>query len=210
MKTTNILRRPFRYAYGNAILVLVGLNVFVFFLMYAVRGTFSLLALRPLLVGRGWVWQFASYLFVHGDFQHLFFNMLGLLVFGIRIERDWGTKEFLLFYFATGILVGALTVLVSLVAGIDIVLYGASGAVFAILLAFAVSYPDSVVFIFGVLPVPAPVLVLVYTLMELGSMVFGQGGSLSHLAHLFGFLVAFVYFFIRFGVNPINRLLQRR
>lgn len=83
-------------------------------------------------------------------------------------------------------------------------LLGASGAVYAVLFAYAVFFPRSVIFIWGIVPVPAPVLVFIYALIELGSQFFGSGSNVAHMTHLFGFLAAWFYFVLRMGIHPIK------
>ncbi|MCX7024635.1 MAG: rhomboid family intramembrane serine protease [Spirochaetes bacterium] len=211
MNPTGMLRKPFRYSYGNAVLILIGINILVFFLTGMIKSSYLYLSMVPSLVLQGWVWQFVSYMFVHGGIQHLLFNMLGLLFFGMRLEHDWGTREFLLFYLLTGALAGVFSFFAYLASGNpNVILYGASGAVYAILLAYAASYPDSTIFIWGILPVRAPLLVLGYTAIEVGSQVFSLGGNTAHLTHLAGFGFAFLYLLVRFGINPIHRFFPRR
>ena len=150
-------------------------------------------------------WQFISYMFMHGSFQHVFFNMLALLVFGFRLEKAIGSREFLLFYLLCGALSGFFSFLVYKYTGqMSVRLLGASGAVYAILFAYAVFFPRSVFFIWGIIPVPAPILVLIYALIELGSQFFGRGTNVAHMTHLFGFFAAWLYFVIRMGIHPVK------
>ncbi|HAE21454.1 MAG TPA: glpG protein [Spirochaetaceae bacterium] len=204
------LRRPFRYTNGNATLILIGVNVLVFALGSIVRGLNVYLALIPAaIVEMGWLWQPFTYMFVHANVGHIFFNMLGLFFFGTAVERELGTKEFLLFYLLSGTLAGLLSFAAfALSASWGASLVGASGAVYAVLLAFAVLHPRARIFIWGIIPIQAALLVAIYTAIELFNEVFGMGGNIAHLTHLFGFGVALLYFPIRFGVNPIRRLIK--
>ena len=150
------------------------------------------------------LWQFVTYMFVHEGPRHLLLNMIGLFFFGVGVERAIGSKEFLLFYFVTGILSALLSFLLYYFTGNYLVfLLGASGAVFAVLFAYAVCYPRSIIYIWWVIPVPAPVVVLIFGLLEVISGVFGRS-NVAHFTHLFGFLVALLYFIIRMGVNPLK------
>ena len=149
-------------------------------------------------------WQFATYMFVHGSFSHLFFNMLGLLVFGLQVEKTIGSKEFLLFYFLTGIFSGLCSFGYYYFTGqFNVSLLGASGAVYSILFAYAVLYPRSTFLVWGIIPIPAPILVLIYTIIELGSQIF-TNSNVAHYTHLFGFFTAWLYFVIRMGIHPIK------
>ena len=147
-------------------------------------------------------WQFVTYMFVHSNLGHLFSNMLGLLFFGISVERSIGSKEFLLFYFLTGILCGVFSFFFYyFTEGYFVFLMGASGVIYAILLLFAVIFPRSTIYIWGIIPLQAPVLVIVYTIFELVSQ-FSGNTNVAHYTHLAGFLFAWLYCLIRMGVNP--------
>jgi membrane associated rhomboid family serine protease len=87
-------------------------------------------------------------------------------------------------------------------------LLGASGAVFSVLLAFATFFPSAMIYIFGIIPIRAPILVLGYTAIELFAQISGGGGNIAHLTHLAGFLFAFLYFVLRLGVNPVRVMLE--
>jgi len=205
-------RKPFRFTNGNATLVLIGVNVLVYALTSVFRDASVYLALIPGAVLRyGWIWQPFTYMFVHANLQHLLFNMLGLFFFGTAVERSLGTREFLLFYLLTGTLAGLFSLAAFAIGGaLGIRLVGASGAVYAVLLAFAVINPRARIFIWGLIPVPAPLLVAGYTAIELWSEIFGRGGNVAHLTHLAGFAFAALYFPIRHGVNPVRRLVSGR
>ena len=210
MNSNSVLRRPFRYRYYNATLVLIAVNVGVFLLSQISQEFLVNLAMVPALVIRGRVWQVATYMFAHGSVSHLFFNMLGLFFFGMHVEREIGSSEFLLFYFLTGILAGIFSFVAYAVSGAWFTfLIGASGAVYAVLLAFATLFPGSQIYVWGILPVRAPVLVLVYTAIEIASQVFSFHNGVAHLTHLAGFGFAYLYFLARFGINPARRFFPR-
>jgi membrane associated rhomboid family serine protease len=157
-----------------------------------------------------WVWSFVTYMFMHENFRHIFFNMLGLLIFGMHVERQMGSKEFLLYYFVTGTLAGAFSFAAyCLTRNYMVALMGASGAIFAVELAYAVLFPDSIIYIWGILPIRAPVMVLGYTALELFFSISGGRGNTAHLTHLAGFGWGWLYFLIRFGINPWRRLTRR-
>jgi len=210
MSFLQVIRKPFRHTHGNAALVIIGVNVFVFALTSFVDQALVYLALIPAaVVGEGWVWQPFTYMFAHANLEHLFFNMLGLLFFGTAVERSMGSREFTLFYLLTGTLAGLFSFAVYAVSGAwGVSLLGASGAVYAVLLAFAIINPRARIFIWGILPVPAPLLVAGYTVIELGSQFLRPGSGVAHLTHLAGFAFAGLYFVVRFGVNPVRRLVK--
>ena len=129
---------------------LIGANVAMFVVTsFMPCAAASIWAWCPTLVlHQFWVWQLATYMFLHGGLFHILFNMLALWMFGTELERIWGTRYFLKFYFVTGIGAGALTVLFSLLPfGFaqqvqHSVIIGASGAIYGLLLAYAMYFPD--------------------------------------------------------------------
>ncbi len=152
------------------------------------------------------VWQPLTYLFLHGSFLHLFFNMFGLWMFGSALERDWGARRFLRFYFLTGVgaaLFSVLITLVSVKAGwvpprgpIDPLLIptiGASGAIYGILLAFGLLYPNTPILFMFLFPIPARIFVLIFGVLAFLSALEGPGTGISHVAHLGGMLVGYLY-----------------
>ncbi len=150
------------------------------------------------------LWQFVTYMFVHANIRHLLLNMLGLFFFGLGVERAIGSKEFLLFYFTTGILSAVLSFILYYFSGnYRVLLLGASGAVYAVLFAYAVCYPRSIIYLWWVIPVPAPIMVFIFALIEVVNGFFSSS-NVAHFTHLFGFLVALLYFLIRMGVNPLK------
>ena len=205
----SMIRQPFRYQHYNAVYWLIGINVFIYALMYFLRldrMIYTYFSMIPGLVVEGWVWTFVTYMFVHGGFTHILFNMLGLFIFGIPVEREMGSTEFLLFYLVTGTLAGVFSFLVYYLTHTPVMLVGASGAIFAVELAFAVYNPRAIIRIWGILPLRAPVMVLGFTALELIFSITGSVRGVAHLTHLAGFGFAWLYFVIRFGINPWQRL----
>src|SRR5262249_901839 len=128
----------------------------------------GVLGLMPAaVVGQGRVWQLATYMFLHGGVMHIVLNMLALWMFGAQLERRWGTRYFLKFYFVTGIGAAALTVLFSLMPfGVAMqlrhsIVIGASGAIYALLLAYAMYYPDQPIYLYFLFPIPAKYFVMI-------------------------------------------------
>ncbi len=204
----NILHKKFSYSFNYATLIIAAVNVVVFVLTGGGRNpnfqyTFGL---QPILFLRGhYYWQLLTYMFMHGSWSHLLSNMIGLIFFGLYVERQTGSKEFLLFYLLCGILCGAASLGIYAAVGYwQILLVGASGAVYAVLLLFAVIFPRSTVFIFGLVPVPAPLLIAIYAGIAVFDQVFGMNQGVAHLTHLSGFAAAWLFCLVRYGVNPIK------
>ncbi len=206
MRSPSIINRRFKdNTYKNFTLVIVVINAILYLVTEFINPRATIyLAMIPSLVLRGWLWQFVTYMFVHSGFSHILFNMLSLYIFGSMVEKRIGSKEFLLFYLLTGTLSGVVSFVSYVLAGTNVILVGASGAIYGVLLMFAVFFPYSVIYVFGILPVRAPILVIVYALIELYSQVFGRGGNIAHLAHLSGLVIAYLYCRIRMRINPIE------
>ena len=204
----NILHKKFSYSFNYATLVIAALNVVAFILTGSGRNLNAqyLFGLQPILFIRGhYYWQLFTYMFMHGSWSHLVSNMIGLLFFGVYVEKQVGSKEFWLFYVLCGILCGAASLAIYAVGGYwQIVLVGASGAVYAVLLLFAVIFPRSTVFILGLVPVPAPLLIALYAGVAVFDQVFGMNQGVAHLTHLSGFAAAWLFCLVRYGVNPIK------
>ncbi|GHV77462.1 glpG protein [Spirochaetia bacterium] len=200
----NPIRKPFRYRYDNTALYLIGINILVYVMQRINPSLTSYLALNPVnIIRHHFYWQFVTYMFAHGGLSHILFNMLALFMFGAQVERRMGSREFLVYYMSAGILAGVLSFVIYWVTGAyGVFLLGASGALFAVQLAYATLFPDAVIYLWGLLPLKAPVMVLGFTALELFSSVTGFRSGVAHLTHLAGFAFGWVYFLVRFGANP--------
>lgn len=134
-------------------------------------------------------WAPLTYMFLHGNFWHLFFNMLALFFFGPPIEQQWGSREFIKYYVICGLGGAAL----SFVFAFDSIVIGASAAVFGVMLAFAMMWPKAPIYIWAIFPVPAFVLVGLFAVMSLMSAMGGGRDGVAHFAHLGGFAAGFLY-----------------
>ena len=144
-----------------------------------------------LAVNQFQVWRFVTYMFLHGGFSHVAFNMLGVWIFGTQIEALWGQRTFLLYYFVCGLggsLLYGIFALIGIGGGW---MLGASGALMGLLLAYGMTFPNNLVFVMGFIPVKAKYLVVGYGLMDLLSIPKGDG--VAHLAHLGGLLAGFIF-----------------
>ena len=197
----NILRRPFRYSFHSIVFYLIGITI----LVYLGQRRFPVLTYAMALDPRNIrVWQFVSYMFTHDPrgLSHILFNMLGLFMFGYQVERQMGSREFLMYYLVSGALAGLVSFALYCAAGTGTFLLGASGALFAVELAFAAFFPDALIYIWGIIPLRAPVMVLGYTGLQIFFLFTGLQRGVAHLTHLSGFAVGWLYFMVRFGINP--------
>jgi membrane associated rhomboid family serine protease len=147
------------------------------------------------------LWQIVTYLFVHSPTQlsHILFNMLAVWMFGVDLERRWGTRGFVKYYFVTGVGAGVSMILVSLLpfaatqATFDAVTIGASGAVYGLLMAWGLLFPHRQILFMLIFPLPARVFVLIMGAIAFLSAVGTSGGPVANVAHLGGLLVGFLY-----------------
>ena len=164
-----------------------------------------LLALWPL--GSGFLpWQVVSYAFLHGSAMHLFFNMLGLWMFGAELERLWGPKRFLQFYFASVLTAAAAQLLVASLMGATYPTVGASGGLFGLLLAFGMMFPNRIIMpLFPPIPMKAKIFVAIFGGLELLLGVFSSSDGVAHFAHLGGMLGGFLMIRYWQGRSPFGR-----
>ncbi len=138
-----------------------------------------------------YVWQLATYMFLHGGFFHVGFNMLALWMFGTELESLWGTPKFLRFYFITGIGAAIMTTLVG--PNSYTVTIGASGAIYGLLAAYGLLFPDRIILLYFVLPIRAKYLVLILGLITFWSSISATGSGVAHVAHLGGMIFGWLY-----------------
>lgn len=162
----------------------------------------SLFGLVPALVlGKLFIWQLASYMFLHGGFWHIFFNMFVLWMFGTRLEGTWGTQEFVKYYFLTGVAAGIANVFWNF--GSPIPTIGASGAIYGLLAAFALFYPEEPIYLYFLFPIKAKYFALILGAIEFLS-AYGEDG-IAHVAHLGGMVAGFFYIRYRYRHWGIGR-----
>jgi len=152
----------------------------------------GLFALYPLASGNFMPWQVVSYAFLHGGVMHLFFNMLGLWMFGSELERLWGPRRYWQFLLA-GVLAAAVAqMIITWLTGSRVPTVGASGGLFALLLAFGMLFPDRVIMpLFPPIPMKARTFVFVFGALELVLGLMDRGG-VAHFAHLGGMVGGFL------------------
>ena len=142
------------------------------------------------ILTRGWIWQLVTYMFLHHGFMHILFNMFALWMFGSTLERALGTKNFVKYYFLTGIGGGLCYFLFNVNSLIPTV--GASGAIYGLLIGYAVLFPNSIIYIWFVIPIKAKWFAVIFGGMEFFFSL-QPGDSVAHLAHLGGMAVGYLY-----------------
>lgn len=195
------------FSFPPVIKNLLIINVAVFFFQILLENTVEgriflnkWLALNPINISGyvDWpfnfqVWQLVTYQFMHGGLSHIFFNMFALWMFGSSIENVFGSKKFLIFYLLAGISAGLLHLFVSpFLGGVPAVTIGASGSVYGVLIAYALFFPDNLIFLYFLIPVKAKYLIGFLIVIEFMAVDSASSG-VAHLAHLGGALFAFLY-----------------
>lgn len=148
----------------------------------------NLLGLWSLSTGNFHIWQPLSYMFMHGSFDHVFFNMFSLWMFGYVLENYWGTRRFLFYYLACGIGAGLIHMLLP---GIHLTV-GASAAVYGILLAFGMMFPNERIYLYFLVPIKTKWFIIGMIVIELFEGIFRSYDGIAHFAHLAGMLIGFL------------------
>lgn len=138
-----------------------------------------------------WLWQPFTYLFIHGGFMHLLFNLFALWMFGMPVESEWGGAEFVKYYFLCGLGAAALTLALTPHSPIPVI--GASGPIYGLLVAFAMLYPDAVVYLYFLIPISARNMAILFGLIEFFSGWSGARPGIANFAHLGGMVTGYLY-----------------
>ena len=196
-----------------AVKVLLITNVVTWLINMIVPAMTLKLGLSPKDVFTGFaIWQPFTYMFLHdtSGFGHILFNMLALWMFGTELERTWGTRFFTKFYLVTGVGAAATTLLLSLVS--PAIYYsltvGASGAIYGLLMAWAMYFPHRTILFWGIFPIPARVFVFIMGAIAFLSSLGGPGSGVAHIAHLGGLVVGYLYL-KSLRVRPLDELRYR-
>lgn len=192
---------------ATAVRMLMAWNLIVFLLQFLMRGSLEgIFGLVPFRVWDGWVWQLVTYMFLHGGFFHILFNMLALWMFGSELEFLWGTRRFVQYYFLTGI-GGALLTMATSAPETSFPTIGASAAVFGLLLAYGVTFPNRPILLYFLFPIPAKYFVMIFGLLELYSSISGGRSGVAHWAHIGGLATGLI---ILKAIPWITRSRRRR
>ena len=172
----------------------------------------SWFALNPLNEGFNFqIWQLITYQFMHSTsgFSHIFFNMLMLWMFGMEIENFWGSKKFLIYYLICGVVAGLFQLFLNpLLGSSPAITIGASGAVYGIMIAFALMFPDRYIFLYFLVPIKAKYLIGFTIVLEF-LLVDSAQSNVAHLAHLGGALAGFLFIMFDKRIDvPLKRILN--
>jgi len=156
------------------------------------------------VIYRFYIWELVTYLFLHGGWFHIIFNLFALWMFGSDLESLWGSKKFLFYYFLTGIGAGILDVTLTALfpPTTPTATIGCSGAVYGLLLAYGMIFPDRPIYLYMIIPIKAKWFVAIMGAIEFVSSFSTPGSGVSHVAHLGGMLFGFLY--LRGGSLPYH------
>jgi len=172
---------------------LIVVNVVVFLLSLVVGREFiHLFGLIPgKVVHERWIWQPFTYLFLHANFFHILFNLFALWMFGMPVESQWGPREFLKYYLICGVGAGLINLAITPNSMAPII--GASGAIYGLLVAFAMLYPDAVVYLYFFFPIKAKHMALLFGLIEFLAGTSSSSPTVARFAHLGGMVIGYLY-----------------
>jgi len=189
---------------GVKLLIIINIAVFIIIELSGKKSNFFLsFGLVPSFV---WtklkIWQLFTYLFIHGGIFHIFFNMFVLWMFGKVLEHQWGKKDFLIFYFSCGIGAGFITILFEINSIIPIV--GASGAIYGLLVAYGFTYPNRMVYLYGLFPLKVKYMVLGLGVIAFFASMSTNQSNVSHITHLSGMIIGLVIIIFNMKWNRIK------
>lgn len=208
----NPLDRSF---YNSAIRILIALNLVVFVILWLPQSrqfqysVYTLFGLVPEFV---WlklrIWQPVTYMFLHGGFFHVAINMFVLWMFGREIEWRWGKKEFLKYYFITGVGSGLVTMMFSLHSTTPVV--GASGAIYGVLLAYGLMFPERYVYLYFLFPLKVKYFVAIIGAIAFFSSLSNPGDTISHMTHLSGMIIGWLYIKQDWRLDFMENIIKKR
>ena len=188
-----------RFSQSRGTLGLITAATFVYRIQVAYPKATLFLGLNPPLSSRGYVWQFVTYLFTHGGFWHLFLNMFVLYIFGAELEKLWGSREFLSYFFFSGISAGICAYIFS-----NSLTVGASGAIYGLLLAYGITFPNRMLLLYFFIPIRAKYLVIIFGALEFVASIASAAGfhdGIAHIAHLGGLVGGGIYIIIKKAIH---------
>ena len=177
------------------LIILTGAAFVLTYLPHQIFGwdyPYFLFGLEPYAVVHGFaIWQLVTYLFLHAGFFHIIFNLFALWMFGPDLEKEWGSRQFLFFYFLTGIGAGIVQVLV--MPSSTTMTVGCSGAIYGLLLAYGLIFPERLIYLYMLIPIRAKWFAVLMGVIEFVSSFGTPGSGVAHVAHLGGMLFGYIY-----------------
>ena len=195
-------RQQFTTPTGIRLLIIINVIVFIILELSGMKNElFRQFGLVPRDIWTHFkIWQTVSYMFLHDGFFHILFNLFVLWMFGRDLEINWGKREFLRYYFVAGIGSGVITMLFSLESFIPVV--GASGAIYGLLLAYGIQYPNRLVYLYLLIPVKVKYVVAFLAVIAFVASFSPERSTISHMTHLSGMAIGYIY--LRFNLIKIS------
>ena len=189
----NLPSNPLVMPRGVKLLIIINVVVFILADLSGNKNIFfSIFGLVPRSVLQEYkIWQMFTYLFLHSGFLHIFLNMLFLWILGKDLEIDWGKNKFLIYYFVCGVGAGFITVLINYNSFMPTV--GASGAIYGVLVAYGFTYPNRLVYLYGLFPIRVKYLVIGMGTIAFSASLYSGQSSISHITHVNGMIIGLVY-----------------
>ena len=189
---------------GVKVLLIINIIVFILTELSGNRSTlFLTFGLVPSMV---WIqlkiWQIFTYSFIHGGFFHIFFNMFVLWMFGKDLENQWGTKDFLIYYFVCGMGAGFITALFGINSIIPVV--GASGAIYGLLVAYGFTYPNRLVYLYGLFPLKVKHMVLGLGVIAFFASMSASQSNISHITHISGMIIGLIMMYFNLSWSGLK------
>lgn len=172
-------------------LILANVVIFVLQQVFGNEMLYYFSLIPSFVTKKFFVWQFFTHMFMHGNLLHLFFNMFSLFLFGTALEQMWGPKRFLSYYIVSGLGGGLLHYLININSVIPSI--GASGAVYGVLLAYGLTFPETILYLNFFIPVKAKYAVIIFGVMELFFGLTNTRSGIAHFAHLGGLITGYLY-----------------
>jgi membrane associated rhomboid family serine protease len=186
-------------------IIIVSVIVFIVQVIVGQPFNYYFSLIPALLWQKFYVWQPLTYLFLHGNVWHLVFNLLALFMFGCELERLWGSSRFLKYFLMTGI--GAGLCVFFFPSSYNAATIGSSGAIYGLLLAYGVLFPNRIIYLYLIIPLQAKVFVLIMGAIAFLSALSSGNSGISNIAHLGGMLVGYIY--LKQGQSkPLGRIRQ--
>ena len=195
----------------NGVKYLLITNVIMFAATYALERLgyleiTNLLCLWPVTTPLFRIWQPITYMFMHAGFGHIFFNMFALWMFGYVLENYWGTKRFVIYYMICGLGAAATHIAMSLIFHMPVApTVGASGAVYGILLAFGMMFPNEYIYLYFLVPIKTKWFIIGMVALELFEGIFRSYDGIAHFAHLGGMLIGLILI-LYWRKHPFGRI----
>lgn len=209
-KQTSVRFGPGRISPVVRNLIIANVAVFVIQCVFDYVKAFpfdAVFGLSPAMVFHGYLWQIGTYMFLHAEPMHLLMNMFFLWMFGTEVELTMGWRRFTTLYFISGLGAGLLTCLFPPFWRSHII--GASGAAFAVMIAYGLLFPDRMVLIFFIIPMRALYMAIFMVAIEVAYMMwYMQGGGVAHVTHVAGALIGYLY--MKYGLVPSKASMKKK